>query len=96
MDDMDTTALRHPLNGSHEETARHMSDYYEGDLRGWRKLRVARHLARCEVCGQAYRSLLSTLAGLRNLGRSDPEPRPELADEVVARIRGGERSGPAP
>lgn len=87
MDDMDTTALRHPLNGSHEETARHMSDFYEGELRGWRRFRVARHLARCEMCGQAYRSLLSTLAGLRTLGRKEPDPRPGLADEVVARIR---------
>ena len=64
-----------------------MSDYAEGALHGWRRIRVSRHLARCDLCGAAYRSFLATLAGLRLLSRREPPARPELADEVVERVR---------
>ncbi len=79
--------LTHPLNGSHAETARFMSDYAEGDLRGYRRFRLARHLARCEMCQAAYRAFLATLTSLAALGRREPEPKPELAEAVVERIR---------
>lgn len=64
-----------------------MSAYADRELRGWRRLRVARHLASCERCRAVLESLLDTLERLRQLGRSEPPPRPAVADAVVARIR---------
>ncbi|MBA2536526.1 MAG: hypothetical protein H0V20_03720 [Actinobacteria bacterium] len=87
--------LTHLLNGSHEETARSMSDYAEGDLRGYRRFRVARHLARCEMCQAAFRAFLATLSSLAALGRREPDPKPELVDAVVERIRAEGDSSPA-
>ncbi len=75
------------LNGSHEETQELMSAYAEGELRGLRRWRVGRHLARCEICKSIYRGFLATLYGLRNL-RAEPAEDPDLADSVVDRIRG--------
>ncbi|MDQ3890748.1 MAG: zf-HC2 domain-containing protein [Actinomycetota bacterium] len=74
------------LHGSHEETQRLMSEHAEGELRGYARWRVSRHLAKCEMCRALYRSFLDTLAGLRALGRRAPAAKPELADSVVARI----------
>ncbi len=74
------------LNGSHEETQEFMSAYAEGELRGLRRWRVGRHLARCEICKGVYRAFLATLDGLRNL-RAEPPPDPSLPDSVLERIR---------
>jgi predicted anti-sigma-YlaC factor YlaD len=82
------------LNGTHEETQRLMSDYVEGDLRGYRRWRVARHLARCEPCRALYRALLSALGNLRALRGAEPPAKPEIADSVVERIRDDERDEP--
>lgn len=80
------------LEASHEETQRLMSAHAEGELRGFRLWRVARHLARCEICRALYRSFIAALENLRVLGRSEPPAKPELADRVVERIREGDRS----
>jgi len=84
------TILEHALHGSHEETASLMSAYVDGELRGYRRWRVMRHLARCAVCRAAYESVLATLDGLRALARHEPPARPELAVQVVERIRRSE------
>jgi len=79
--------IGNPLQASCAETARHLSDYADGELRGIRRFRVARHLAACEHCQALFRALLATIESLRGLGRSEPPARPELADAVVERIR---------
>jgi anti-sigma factor RsiW len=75
------------LNGSHGETARHMSAFAEGQLGGYRGWRVARHLARCEKCKALYRSFLATLASVRELGREDPSSDEDFVLRVTERLR---------
>jgi Putative zinc-finger len=79
------------LNGSHGETARHMSAFAEGELTGYRRWRVSRHLARCEMCQALYRSLLTTLDSLRGLGREQPPPDPGFPGRVIERLRDDDR-----
>ncbi len=79
--------LLFPLNGSHRETARSMSAYAEGELGGYRRWRVTRHLARCEACRALQRAFVSTLASLRGLAGEDPPARPGFAGEIVAHVR---------
>jgi hypothetical protein len=74
------------LNGSHAETARHMSAVAEGELGGYRGWRVHRHLARCAKCQALYRSFLSTLVALRELGRDDPPPDEDFVARVSERL----------
>ncbi|MGH3032505.1 MAG: anti-sigma factor family protein, partial [Gaiellaceae bacterium] len=75
------------INGSHGETARSISEYAEGELTGYRRWRVARHLERCEKCQALYRSFLTTLESLRGLGREEPPPDPAFAAQVLERLR---------
>jgi predicted anti-sigma-YlaC factor YlaD len=84
------TGIGYLLHGSHEETQRLMSEHAEGELRGYTRWRVARHLVKCDMCRALYRSFLEALQGLRALGRQEPPPKPEIADSVAARIREGE------
>lgn len=74
-------------NGSCHETGEHLSEHLEGELRGLRRLRVARHLARCELCQAVLRSLIRTLEELRSLAPAAPAPAPSVVPAVVARIR---------
>jgi anti-sigma factor RsiW len=74
------------LNGSHAETARHMSAFAEGELGGYRGWRVSRHLARCAKCQAVYRSFLATLASLRELGRHDPPADEDFVARVTERL----------
>jgi predicted anti-sigma-YlaC factor YlaD len=74
-------------NGSCHETGEHLSEHLDGELRGLRRLRVTRHLARCELCRAVLRSLTRTLEELRSLGRVEPPPSPSVAPAVIARIR---------
>ena len=67
-----------------------MSEHAEGTLRGYTRWRVARHLAKCEMCRALYRSFLDALEALRALGRQEPPAKPEIADSIVARIRESE------
>jgi anti-sigma factor RsiW len=80
------------LNGSHGETARSMSALAEGELSGYRRWRVARHLARCAKCAALYRSFLSTLESLRGLGREERAPDPDLPARVLERLQDEHRS----
>lgn len=68
-----------------------MSSYLEGELTGYRRWRVARHLARCEKCRALYRSFLATLDALRGLGREEPAADPDLPSRVVERLRDEDR-----
>jgi hypothetical protein len=81
------STLLFAINGSCGETAGSMSAYAEGELTGYRRWRVARHLARCEKCQALYRSLLSTLESLRGLGRENPPAEPDFPSRVVERLR---------
>lgn len=76
-------------NGSCHETGEHLSDHLDGELRGLRRLRVARHLARCELCQAVLRSLIRTLEELRSLGQVEPAAAPSVVPAVAARIREG-------
>lgn len=67
-----------------------MSEHAEGELHGYTRWRVSRHLAKCEMCRALYRSFLEALEGLRSLKRREPSPKPEIADSVIARIRESE------
>ena len=75
-------------NGSCHETGGHLSEHLDGELRGLRRLRVVRHLARCEMCRAVLKSLSRTIEGLRSLGRVELEPAPSVVPAVMARIRG--------
>jgi len=85
-------AIEYLLHGSHDETQRLMSAYAEGELRGYRRWRVARHLGKCEICAALYRNFLAALENLRLLGRREPAAKSEIADSVVARLRDDEAS----
>jgi predicted anti-sigma-YlaC factor YlaD len=84
------TGIGYLLHGSHEETQRLMSAHAEGELRGYTRWRVTRHLIKCDMCRALYRSFLEALDALRKLGRDEPPPKPEIADSVIARIRESE------
>jgi anti-sigma factor RsiW len=79
--------LRNPFTASHEETGASLSDLVDGELQGWRRWRVLRHLGKCEHCQMVYRSLQRTLEALRDVGTVEPAPQPALADDVIERIR---------
>jgi anti-sigma factor RsiW len=79
------------INGSHGETARSMSAFAEGELTGYRRWRVARHLARCKKCQALYRSFLSTLESLRGLGHGEPPADPDFSSRLLKRLRDEDR-----
>jgi predicted anti-sigma-YlaC factor YlaD len=81
------------VNGSCAETREHLSEHLEGELRGFRRWRVMRHLDRCDRCRAVLRSLAHTVEQLGSLGRGDLEPAssPSVADTVTERIRREER-----
>ena len=81
------------VNGSHGETARYLSAYAEGELTGYRRWRVSRHLARCEMCQAVYRSLLATLDSLRRVGRKEPPADPDFPRRVMEKLRGDDDQG---
>jgi predicted anti-sigma-YlaC factor YlaD len=73
--------------GDCEETAEHLSDHLEDEVRGLRRRRILRHLARCALCRAAFESLRRTVNELRQLGRAELTPAPQLADAVIERIQ---------
>jgi predicted anti-sigma-YlaC factor YlaD len=87
--------ILHHMRWSHEETRRLLSSYAEGELRGLKRWRVSRHLARCEPCRSVYRSLLETLATLRRLGQPDLVDRPQLTADVLERAERKRNSHPS-
>ena len=80
------TTIEHIFNGSCEETREHLSAHLEGELRGWRRIRVLRHLTRCDRCREVLASLTRAVEQLRGLGPAWTAA-PSVADAVAARIR---------
>ena len=80
------TAIAEVLYGSCAETSELLSDYLEGELRGFRRFRVVRHLARCERCRSVLASLARTVEQLRALRNEEPAPG-SVADAVVDRLK---------
>jgi anti-sigma factor RsiW len=77
------------LSASCDETARLLSEYADGELRGFRRVRVEAHLAACEGCRAVYRTLVATVETLHALGEVEPEAQPRLAETVRRRIETG-------
>jgi anti-sigma factor RsiW len=75
------------LTAGHEETAAHLSDLVDGELSGFRRSRVERHLHRCDGCRALLRSLAATVERLRDFSRREMQADPALADRVVARLQ---------
>jgi anti-sigma factor RsiW len=87
LDALAMNLLRMLVEASCGEVARHMSDYVEGDLSGFKHRRFARHLARCERCQAVLRSLRRTLESLGRLRDVELAPDPSLAERVIGRLR---------
>jgi hypothetical protein len=78
---------------NHEELRERLSAYLEGDLDADERARIERHLSGCPDCRREYRELRHTVDLLHALPA--PDPPPDLADRVIARLRAGEgRPGP--
>jgi predicted anti-sigma-YlaC factor YlaD len=78
---------------NHEELRERLSAYLEADLEESERVRIEEHLRGCPDCRREYRELRHTVDLLRSL--PEPDPPPELADRVIARLRAGEgRPGP--
>jgi predicted anti-sigma-YlaC factor YlaD len=67
------TGIGYLLHGSHDETQRLMSEHAEGELRGYTRWRVSRHLMKCDMCRALYQSFLEALGALRKLRRAAAE-----------------------
>jgi predicted anti-sigma-YlaC factor YlaD len=83
--------FEHTFTGSCDEARDRLSDHLDGELRGWRRLRVVRHLRSCDRCREVVASLARAIEQLRSLGRNDPTQL-TVADAVVARIQQGGKS----
>jgi predicted anti-sigma-YlaC factor YlaD len=75
--------------GTCHETGEHLSEHLEGELRGLRRLRVVRHLERCELCRAVLQSLIRMLDELRSLAQPEASVVPSVVPAVVSRIREG-------
>lgn len=74
--------------GSCEETRERLSEHVEGELTGLRRLRVRLHLAGCDACSAAARSLRKTIERLRDLEDTfRPGPAPSAAPAALERIQ---------
>jgi anti-sigma factor RsiW len=72
--------------GSCDQSRDQLSAYLEGELKGLRRLRMRVHLAGCDACTAALRSLRKTVERLRELGEAILAT-PSVAHAVVERIR---------
>ena len=77
------------LEASCAATSDALSSRLEGELRGLRRRRVARHLARCSRCQHTLLSLARLVNALRTIRNVEPNNRGSLVDDVLARIREG-------
>lgn len=84
-----TQRMMDAVVGSCAETREQLSDQLDGELHGWRRLRVSMHLKGCDGCCAVFRSLRRTVEHVHELGRVDFAPAPEgsVADDVLIRIR---------
>jgi len=72
----------------HQKLCERLSAYLEADLDAGERARIEEHLRGCPDCRREYRELRHTVDLLRRLPA--PEPPPDLADRVIARLRAGE------
>jgi anti-sigma factor RsiW len=81
-------SLMDMMVGSCEQTREQLSAHLEGELTGWRRLRVRLHLAGCDACSAVARSLRKTVERLHELEESlVPESTSSVAPAVLERIR---------
>ena len=74
--------------GSCDETRELLSAHVDDELRGLRRLRVRLHLAGCDACSAAVRSLRKTIERLHELEDTfAPGPAPSVAPAVLERIQ---------
>ena len=69
----------------HHWTHAHLSDYLDQELSDSERERLEDHVSICPHCRRVLRTLRRTLESLMDL---PGEPRPELADGVIERLRG--------
>lgn len=82
--------LRHPLDfrRDHRFSVEHVSDYLDGDLDEAGRACVDRHARICPRCRELLASLRRTVAALRTMRTiADRRPQPDVASDVIARLR---------
>ena len=84
--------LLKPWIATCRETRDRLSDYIDGDLGARTRIRVMRHLARCERCRALLDSLTRALDQLRSLGALEhASTAPAAVKAIVERIERDER-----
>jgi anti-sigma factor RsiW len=81
------------LDASCAATSEALSDRLDGELRGLRRLRVGRHLARCARCRVTLASLVRLVSALRATREVNDENDGSLVGPVMARIQEGSKLG---
>ena len=69
----------------HRWTHAHLSEYLDDELSAAERERVEDHVGMCPHCRRVLHTLKRTLESLMNLS---PEPRRDVADGVIDRLRG--------
>jgi anti-sigma factor RsiW len=81
-------SLTDMMVGSCAETRELLSAHVEDELKGLRRLRMRLHLAGCDACSAAVRSLRKTIDRLHELEDTfTPDPAPSVAPAVLERIQ---------
>lgn len=81
-------SLMDMIVGSCDETRELLSAHIDGELTGLRWVRVRLHLAGCDACTAAARSLRKTIERLHELGDTfAPDPAPSAAPAVLERVQ---------
>ena len=76
------------FGADHRWSPPHMSEYLDGELTEGARVRLERHVHDCDRCREILRSLRTTIASLRGLGRR-PAAAPDttVAPEVLTGFR---------
>jgi anti-sigma factor RsiW len=77
------------LEASCTATAQALSDRIDDELRGLRRLRVSRHLARCTRCHATLASLARLVQALRTLPSVQTAEAHTLIEQALMRIKEG-------
>jgi predicted anti-sigma-YlaC factor YlaD len=75
------------LVASCKATSKTLSDRLDDELRGLRRLRVGRHLARCSGCRATLDSLARVTKTLRSAREVQADSGGSLVESVLARIQ---------
>jgi predicted anti-sigma-YlaC factor YlaD len=75
------------LESSCAATSEALSDRLDGELRGLRRVRVARHLARCGRCRETLESLGRLVHMLRELRSVEPTEGRSVTGDVIDGLR---------